>query len=121
MANVSTTLVIKAKNEAQQGINEAKSSFQQFTSSIDSITGGLGSKITNLLANPWTAVAAGVGVAAKSLKDLTAAGMEGQDRLLKFSAMLGSKGEASSLIGTISKLSDTSLSLEMLLKLLQRS
>ena len=105
---VSTTVVIQAKNQTQQGISEAKSSFQEFTSSLDSLTGGLGSKITNLLANPWTAVAAGIGVAGKAFKDFTEAGMVANDRLDRLSATLGSKTDAESLIGTIATLSDMS-------------
>lgn len=109
MAQTTTTLVIKSKtSDFEKGLNDSKSSFQQWTQSIDSLTGGFASKLTNALANPWTAVAGGVALATKSLKDLTEAGMVGQDRLLKFSAMLGSKSEANSLVGAISELSDTS-------------
>lgn len=72
----STVIKIQAKDETKQGIDSATSSFKQFTSSIDSITGGLGSKVTNLLANPWTAVAAGIAATVKITKELWSTGLE---------------------------------------------
>ena len=73
-SKATTTFTIQAEDKTKAGISSAQSSFKEFTSSIDSITGGMASKVANLVTNPWTAAIAVIGTGVKVTKELWTAG-----------------------------------------------
>lgn len=96
MANkATTTFTIQAEDKTKAGISSAQSSFKEFTSSIDSITGGMASKVTNLVTNPWTAAIAVIGTGVTVTKELLTAGLEAEKGAL---AMKQAWGTASNTI-----------------------
>lgn len=94
-SKATTTFTIQAEDKTKAGISSAQSSFKEFTSSIDSITGGMASKVTNLVTNPWTAAIAVIGTGVKVTKELWTAGLEAEKGAL---AMKQAWGTASNTI-----------------------
>ena len=94
-SKATTTFTIQAEDKTKAGISSAQSSFKEFTSSIDSITGGMASKVANLVTNPWTAAIAVIGTGVKVTKELWTAGLEAEKGAL---AMKQAWGTASNTI-----------------------
>ena len=94
-SKATTTFTIQAEDKTKAGISSAQSSFKEFTSSIDSITGGMASKVTNLVTNPWTAAIAVIGTGVTVTKELLTAGLEAEKGAL---AMKQAWGTASNTI-----------------------
>lgn len=94
-SKATTTFTIQAEDKTKAGISSAQSSFKEFTSSIDSITGGMASKVANLVTNPWTAAIAVIGTGVTVTKELLTAGLEAEKGAL---AMKQAWGTASNTI-----------------------
>ena len=94
-SKATTTFTIQAEDKTKAGISSAQSSFKEFTSSIDSITGGMASKVANLVTNPWTTAIAVIGTGVKVTKELWTAGLEAEKGAL---AMKQAWGTASNTI-----------------------
>ena len=94
-SKATTTFTIQAEDKTKAGISSAQSSFKEFTSSIDSITGGMASKVANLVTNPWTAAIAVIGTGVKVTRELWTAGLEAEKGAL---AMKQAWGTASNTI-----------------------